>query len=106
MGAYGGCSPAPPQTRGAARLRAGSALTSEGKECSDGVADMNGGFDALLRRELASGFDTLHGLQLSGDIPLREALLNTLVRELPHSPRDARVEIAAGNRITLRAGVF
>jgi hypothetical protein len=67
---------------------------------------MTDGFHALLQRELASGFDNLPGLAVSGEIPFRQELLNAILRDAPKVPRDARIDIGIGNQIVVRAGVL
>ena len=59
----------------------------------------------LLRTEAAAGFRRLAGTRLTGTVPLAQAVLNTMLRQVRQVPPGFLVEVQAANRIVARYGV-
>jgi hypothetical protein len=59
----------------------------------------------VLQQEAATGFRRLAGTQLRGTVPLTQALLNGVLRQIRQVPSGLQLEIQAANRIVVRYGV-
>jgi hypothetical protein len=60
----------------------------------------------LLRAELAAGLPRLKGAAVDAELPVRQGVLNEVLRVIPGLPADLRVEIGPDRQVLVRAGPF
>jgi len=64
------------------------------------------GLREVAERELQDGLARLRGAHLNGTLPLRQAVLNDLLRLAGAAPQDLRLELGADNEVVARYGVL
>jgi hypothetical protein len=60
----------------------------------------------VVMRELEQGLPRLRGTRVVALVPLRQVVLNDILRRLPGAPRDLRLELGADNEVVARYSVF
>lgn len=60
----------------------------------------------VLRAEVTRGLPRLSGARLTADVPIRQAVLDEVLRMVPGVPADLAVEIGADRHVQVRYGVF
>lgn len=63
-------------------------------------------FGDVVARELHAGLPRLKGTQVTGHVPVRQAVLNDLLGRMPGAPQDLRLEIGGDNEIVARYGIL